>query len=189
MIHKMRQTRRAGHQASIDMHSGKEPMKPRVTLLTTTIWRISILAMISLVSSQPHAYSAPNTQEINLKEDHQQARQAAVQRLTECAQLERQFNEFDLYRSASSSKTYGVDVRGRVWTLKRDATKGCSLRTDHRLNRADYELDYLGKRTWSTFYYEDKQLCLYTRSSNEKPARRCYQPVGIISKLAPYFLN
>ena len=171
------------------MHSKKELMKLRQPQLSTIIGRISILATIALMANQPQAYSAPNTQEINLKEDHQQAKQATVQRLTECAQLERQFNEFDLYRSASSSKTYGVDVRGRVWTLKRDAAQGCSLRTDHRLNRADYELDYLGKRIWSTFYYEDKQLCLYTRSSNEKPARRCYQPVGIISKLAPYFLN
>ena len=171
------------------MHSEKKLVKPRQPVAPTIIERISILATIALMANQPQAYSAPNAQEINLKEDHQQAKQAAVQRLTECARLERQFNEFDLYRSASSSKTYGVDVRGRVWTLKRDATKGCSLRTDHRLNRADYELDYLGKRTWSTFYYEDKQLCLYTRSSNEKPVRRCYQPVGIISKLTPYFLN
>jgi hypothetical protein len=171
------------------MHSEKELMKPRQLIAPTIIGQISILATIALMSNQLQAYSAPKAQEINLKEDHQQVKQAAVQRLTECAQLERQFNEFDLYRSASSSKTYGVDVRGRVWTLKRDAAQGCSLRTHHRLNRSDYELDYLGKRIWSTFYYEDKQLCLYTRSSNEKPARRCYQPVGIISRFAPYFLN
>jgi len=185
----MGQNRKAGHQACIGMHSEKELMKPRQPLVPTIIWQISILATIALMANQPQAYSAPNTQEINLKEDHQQAKQLAVQRLAECAQLERKFSEFDLFRWASSSKTYGVDVRGRVWTLKRDVAKGCSLRTDHRLNRPDYELDYLGKRIWSTFYYEDKQLCLYTRSSNEKPARRCYQPVGIISKLAPYFLN
>ena len=171
------------------MHPEKESMKPKSPLWSLIIWRFSILATIALASNQPQAYSAPNAQEINPRKEHQQAKQSAAQRLAECAKLERQFNTFDLFRSASSSKTYGVDVRGRVWTLKRDATKGCGLRTDYRLNRAEYELDYLGKRIWSTFYYEDKQLCLYTRSSNEKPARRCYQPVGIISKLAPYFLN
>jgi hypothetical protein len=131
----------------------------------------------------------PVQQEVDLKDEHQQASKEAVQRLANCARLENQFRQYDLYRSASSSKTYGVDLRGHVWTLKRDPGKGCTLETQHRLNRPEYEIDYLGTRIWKTFYYEDKQLCLYTRESDQKTVRRCYQPMGVISKLAPYFLN
>jgi hypothetical protein len=142
-----------------------------------------------VILSARQAVSMPVQQDVELKDEHQQFSKQAIQRLAECTRLERQFSQYDLYRSSSSSKTYGIDVRGRVWTLKRDPGKGCSLQTQHRLNRPEYELDYLGKRIWSTFYYEDKQLCLYTRESNQKTIRRCYQPTGIISKLAPYFLN
>jgi len=131
----------------------------------------------------------PVHQDVELRDEHQQTSKQAVQRLTECAKLERQFRQYDLYSSASSSKIYGVDVRGRVWTLRRDPSKGCTLQTQHRLNRAEYEIDYLGKRKWSTFYYEDKQLCLYVREPDQKTIKRCYLPTGIINKLAPYFLN
>jgi hypothetical protein len=147
------------------------------------------LIIVVVILTTRQAVSIPTKQDVELRDEHEQANQQAVQRLTECARLERQFSQYDLYRSASSSKIYGIDVRGRVWTLKRDPSKGCALRTQHRLNKAEYEIDYLGNRIWSTFHYENKQLCLYTREAESKTTKRCYQPTGIVSKLAPYFLN
>lgn len=153
--------------------------------------RTSLRSMLTavVVLSGLHAHGLPAQQEVDLQGDHQEASKQAVQRMAECARIERQFNQYDLYRSASSSKTYGVDVRGRVWTINRNPTKGCSLQTKHRLNRPEYEIDYSGRRLWSTFYYENKQLCLYSREHDQKIFRKCYQPVGIINRLAPYFLN
>jgi hypothetical protein len=133
----------------------------------------------------------PNQQE-NAEDprgDYKKSQQRAADRLYKCALAEKQFNEYDIFRSPTTSKVYGIDVRGRIWTLQRDSAKGCSLQSKYRLNKPDYEIDYLGRRTWITFHYEDKQLCLYTREPSQKPTRRCYQPVGLISKLAPYFLN
>lgn len=135
------------------------------------------------------AHSEPLLQEVDLRHDHQQMGKLLVERLSECTKLEREFNQYDLYRSATGSKTYGVDINGRVWTLKREPGKACSLQTRYRLNKSDYELDFLGKRIWSTFHYENPQLCLYTRQPHQQTRRKCFQKVGIVSKLAPYFLH
>jgi hypothetical protein len=170
------------------MMSQKSPLQRPIRALISKGCRACLLTAVVILTTR-QAVSIPTQQDVELKDEHQQASQQAVQRLEECARLERQFSQYDLYRSASSSKIYGVDVRGRVWTLKRDPSKGCALRTQHRLSKAEYEIDYLGNRIWSTFYYENKQLCLYTREADTKTTKRCYQPTGIISKLAPYFLN
>jgi hypothetical protein len=132
---------------------------------------------------------------VDLKDEYQQqagnqeARKKAIQRLEQCTSIEKQFSEYDLYRSATSSKTYGVDLRGRIWTIKRDPVKGCGLQTQNRLNMPEYTVDFQGRRTWGTFYYEDSKLCLYSREPKRKVAKRCYEPVGVVNKLAPYFLN
>jgi hypothetical protein len=135
-------------------------------------------------------------QVLDLKDEYQQQagkqearKKKASQRLEQCASIEKQFSEYDLYRSATSSKTYGVDLRGRIWTIKRDPVKGCGLQTQNRLNRPEYTLDLQGRRIWNAFYYEDSKLCLYARELNRKVVKRCYEPVGVVSKLAPYFLN
>lgn len=143
----------------------------------------------ALILSALPAHSEPLLQEVDLKDDHQQMGKLLRERIAECTKLERQFNQYDLYRSATGSKTYGVDINGRIWTIKREPGKACRLQTQYRLNRADYELDYLGKRIWSTFHYEDPQLCLYTRQPDQKTRRTCFQKVGIVSKLAPYFTH
>jgi hypothetical protein len=168
---------------------GPEELLQRLITAMASSARISSLLTGASMLCALQAHGMPPQQDVDLKEEHQEASKQAIQRLAECAQIERQFSQYDIYKSESSSKIFGVDVRGRVWTIKRDPNKGCSLRTQYRLNRPDYELDYLGRRIWSTFYYEKPQLCLYTREHNEKTRKRCYQPTGTISKLAPYFLN
>jgi len=143
----------------------------------------------ALILSALPAHSEPLRQEVDLKDNHQQMGKLLRERIAECTKHERQFNQYDLYRSATGSKTYGVDINGHVWTMKRKPGGACSLQTQYRLNRPDYELDYLGKRIWSTFHYEDPQLCLYTRQPHQKTRRTCFQKVGIVSKLAPYFTH
>ena len=125
----------------------------------------------------------------NPKSDYQSFKKEAAQRLVDCANLEAKFNRLDLYQSAISSKVYGVDVRGRIWNLSKNPATGCSLQTHYRLNAPDYELDYLGRRTWRVFYYEEKQLCAYSKEEDEKLARRCYRPAGIVSRFAPYLVH
>jgi hypothetical protein len=166
----------------------EQPLQRLISVIASRA-RISNLLTGASMLCTLQSHGMPLQQEVDLRDLHQKASKQIIQRLAECAQIERQFTRYDIYRSESSSKIYGVDVRGRVWTIKRDPSKGCSLQTRYRLNRPDYELDYLGRRTWTTFYYEKPLLCLYMRENDEKIRKRCYQPTGTISKLAPYFLN
>jgi hypothetical protein len=151
--------------------------------------------MGAVVFSAVPALGLRAEQAMDLKDEYQQqtvnqeARKKDIQRLEQCTSIEKQFSEYDLYRSATSSKTYGVDLRGRIWTIKRDPVKGCGLQTQSRLNTPEYTLDLRGRRTWGTFYYEDNKLCLYSRDPKRKVSKRCYEPVGVVNKLAPYFLN
>ena len=170
------------------MNSHQSSHQPVTQALLSGRWVGRFLTGALILSALP-SYSEPLLQEVDLKGDHQQMNKLLIERVAECTKLERQFNQYDLYRSATGSKTYGVDLYGRVWTMKREQGKACSLQTQYRLNKPDYELDYLGKRIWSAFHYEDPQLCLYTRQPNQKTSRTCFQRVGIVSKLAPYFTH
>ncbi|WP_143592933.1 hypothetical protein [Synechococcus sp. 8F6] len=170
------------------MSSNQPSPQPAAHALFTGRWSGILLTAAVILIVWP-ALGKALPQEVDLKRDHQETSKQLMERSAECSRLEREFNQYDLYRSANSSKMYGVDIIGRVWTMMRQAGRGCSLQTQYRLNRPDYEIDYLGKRIWSTFHYEDKQLCLYTRQPRSKTSKRCFQPVGLVSKLAPYFLN
>lgn len=181
-------TMASGTLVEATMSSHQPSPQPVSHVLLKGRWTGRLLSGVVILSVWP-ALGEPLPWEVDLKRDHQEKSKQVTEQLAECSRLEREFNQYDLYRSANSSKIYGVDIIGRVWTIKRQAGKGCSLQAQYRLNRPDYEIDYLGKRTWSTFYYEGGQLCLYTRQPNSKTNKRCFQPVGLVSKLAPYFLN
>jgi hypothetical protein len=119
----------------------------------------------------------------------QQRNESAQRKAAECLAAEQRFREFDLYKSSDGSQILGLDLRGNVWKIT-SRNGFCALRTSHQLNKPDYSFDWAGQRTWTTYHYEDKDLCRYQRDpATEKVRRACYQPIGIVNRFAPYFLN
>ena len=155
-----------------------------------------LLAALSMLGTLFTA-AAAQVDQPDLRDSFQQQRQTieqqrdkSVQRQSaECLAAEQRFNELDLYRSSDGSRILGLDLRGHVW--KMTSRNGvCELQSSHQLNKPDYSLDWAGQRTWVTYHYEDKNLCRYQRNPRTQQVRRtCYQPIGIVNRYAPYFLN
>ena len=116
------------------------------------------------------------------------AKQAQIRKA--CGEAIQSYKEFDLYKSKMHGKEYGIDLSGWIWELVSEPLGGCSLRKIDRLGKADYTLASDGERAWRVFYYEDNRLCRYSRSSEMvKIQKTCFEPMGIVNRFAPYFLN
>lgn len=112
------------------------------------------------------------------------------ERMAQCLQLATNFSRLDRFQSPTSRRVYGVDLRGRVWLQVQGLDGSCTLQRIARLERLDYLIEPDGTRLWQIFYYENKQLCLYSRLGQSGNTRRiCYDPVDGVSRLAPYFLH
>jgi len=164
-------------------------MAPVPRLLAT----LSILG--SAVTIFPSAAAQPSDPDLRAGFQKQtsaveQQRSASAQRrAAQCLAAEQRFREFDLYRSSDGSRILGLDLKGHVWVLSsRNGT--CELQSMHQLNKPDYSLNWAGQRTWTTYHYEDNDLCRYQREPGAQKVRRtCFQPLGIVNRFAPYFLN
>lgn len=164
--------------------------------MTLTPRLLSTLIMLgSTVSTFTSATAQPS--EPDLQTSFRQQRSALEQQKAEnarrgaaqCLAAEQRFREFDLYRSSNGSRILGLDLKGHVWMMT--SKNGiCQLQSSHQLNRPDYSLNWAGERTWTTYHYEDNSLCRYQREPRTQKVRRtCYQPMGIVNRYAPYFLN
>lgn len=173
---------------SVSMRGRQTPLKFPPTLSKRSRWCAFLFIGAAIFNTVP-VLSLRADQIVDLKDEYRQDGKQLIQRLEQCTSIQKKFSEYDLYRSVSSSKIYGVDLRGRIWTIKRDPVKGCGLQANGRLNTPEYTFDLQDRRIWSTFYYEDSKLCLYSREPKRKVAKRCYEPAGIVNKFAPYFLN
>lgn len=156
---------------------------------------LAVLSALGVVTLFIPAAAQPSEPDLRAglqqrKQVQEQQRAENIQRkVSDCLAAEQRFNQFDLYRSSDGSRILGLDLRGHVWTMT--SRNGiCELQSSHQLNKPDYSLDWAGQRTWVTYHYEDKDLCRYQRDPRTQQVRRtCFQPIGIINRYAPYFLN
>lgn len=149
----------------------------------------SVVTTFTSASAQPREPDLRMGFQQRKQEQEQQRAENAQRKSVECLAAEQRFREFDLYRSSDGSRILGLDLRGHVWTLT-NRNGSCELQSSHQLNRPDYNLDWAGQRTWITYHYEDRDLCRYQRDPRTQQVRRtCYQPIGIVNRYAPYFLN
>lgn len=108
--------------------------------------------------------------------------------VAECIDLTKTFNTYDLFRVANSNRLLGLDLHGRIWSLQKTTNDGCVLTASFRLDKADYENDYLGRRIWLLYTYEDSKLCRYRKHPDRaNVSRDCYNGVGVVNKYAPYW--
>ena len=106
-----------------------------------------------------------------------------------CLTSKRKFEGLDLF-AGSSGRVFGLDVFGRVWFLKNTGQGSCELTSSFRLEKPDYELSEYGDRVWKLYHYEGVQVCIYSRLASEASVkRRCYEPLGIVNKYAPYMIH
>lgn len=163
-------------------------------LCTSAVKTLTVVLSLSSMQLIPVASKA---KDLNLRAIYQESEQqnqtnfgySANKKLTQCLAAERIFQTFDLFRASNGARVFGLDLRGNVWSLV--AREGsCQLHTSHQLNKPEYSLDWAGARTWVTFYYEEEKLCRYTKTPHSNRIQRsCFEPIGIVNKYAPYFLN
>ena len=155
----------------------------KMRLLLTCLFLASSLALG--VCAEPSAKD---------REDLRSSYQGGLSRIQRgrerCLKSKRELEALDLFAGSSGSRVIGLDVFGRVWFLKNTGQGSCELTSAFRLERPDYELNEYGDRVWRLYHYEGVQVCLYSRLASESSVKRsCYDPLGIVSKYAPYMVH
>ena len=155
-------------------------------------------SLLSLLLVGPLAAFAGGESRLDLRADYQRqqvegptrAAKLRAERMAQCQNAIAEFMGYDRYKSPLGWRVYGVDLRGRVWLMAQGADGSCALTKYARLERPDYSIEPDGIRQWRTFYYENKQLCLYTRAGQSGSVRKvCHTLIGDVPKFAPYFLH
>lgn len=150
-----------------------------------------LLACLLLGASLIHgAHARPSSQEPEkLRSNYQERLSRLSIGRQRCLELKKEFEGFDRF-TGYGSRVLGLDVWGRVWFLKNTGRGSCELKSSFRLEKPDYELNEYGEYIWNVYHYEGIQLCLYSRLARESVVKRiCYDPVGIVSKYAPYMTH
>ena len=94
--------------------------------------------------------------------------------------------------SNNGTRVLGVDIRGRILEVKRFDSGVCKIETFARLKEPFQDKDITGLVEEVVYYYEPVLLCAYrqpvdARYADQRRVRRvCYQPLGVVNKLAPY---
>jgi hypothetical protein len=153
---------------------------------------LSALGMVTLFTSAAAQPSEPDLRagfQQRKQAQEQQVAETAQRKAAECLAAEQRFSELDLYRSSDGSRILGLDLRGRIWMMT-NRNGICKLQSSQQLNKPDYSVDWTGQRTWITYHYENNHLCRYQRNPGTQQVRQsCYQPIGVVNRYAPYFLN
>jgi len=142
---------------------------------------VSIIAQFSLETKA-------NSSGEDLKQQHQDAVIERQNEKTNCAKVQQDFQAYDLYGVSAGRALYGLDLWGKVWIIERRQGPKCALKKIARLGIQASGEDIYGDPIYRTFYYESKMLCEYSRFVIGSDVRkRCYAPLGIVNKFAPYF--
>jgi hypothetical protein len=143
-------------------------------------FRILILGVFPL-----SAYAEGST----LKEQFFIQEAAPLKKAQACDKVVFDFNNQKLDRFVSnSSRLIGVDLRGRIWEVKKNPGGICGIENIARIGVDAYQKNATGETEKIVYYYEPDSICAYIQSTNElrRVRRLCYQPIGIVNKYAPY---
>jgi hypothetical protein len=130
-----------------------------------------------------------HAEESTLKEQFFIQEAMPLKKAQACEKVAYEFNsqQFDRF-TADGSRFIGVDLRGRIWEVKKKRDGVCVIENIARIGIAVHQKSATGETEKVAFYYEPDSICAYIQSINEsrRVRRLCYQPIGIVNKYAPY---
>ena len=106
-----------------------------------------------------------------------------------CDATSSKFSRMDLDRYSYGSRTIGIDIRGRIWEIKKNSRGICSIVNATKLGAStSVRLNGYGDDDKGIYLYEARTVCVYFQSEREsyRIKKICYEPLGLVNKYAPY---
>ena len=112
-----------------------------------------------------------------------------INKIQACDAINSKFSRMDLDKYSYGSRTIGIDIRGRIWEIKKNSRGICTIENTARLGvLTTVRLNGYGDDDNGVYQYEASTVCVYFRSAREsyRIKKICYEPLGLVNKFAPY---
>jgi len=106
-----------------------------------------------------------------------------------CDAIYSNFSRMELDKYSYGSRTIGIDIRGRIWEIKKNSRGICTIENTARLGvSTTVRLNSYGDDDKGVYQYEANTVCVYFQSAREslRIKKICYEPLGLVNKFAPY---
>ena len=159
------------------------------TLLISLVPILFELGMMTSAAPLAKTQERLNPDEPSLVDLYLLQEDKPIKKIQACDAINSKFSRMDLDKYSYGSRTIGIDIRGRIWEIKKNSRGICTIENTARLGvSTTVRLNGYGDDDNGVYQYEASTVCVYFQSVREsyRIKKICYEPLGLVNKFAPY---